>query len=143
MDAAARGSELGFCSDGVDGLFAFYGLPDKSLFLQRISDNGTRLLGPNGILIQSPPGLGVFWEGVHALSDGAGGVYLVYSLTSNSWVYSTTYCERYDASGSQIWGPINVGAPPRTFARLSLKSRAISSCVGIPVRKWRRLRPED
>jgi len=88
--------------DGEGGAIVSFGIPDDSLYIQRISANGGRLWGDYGIMVTDTSNLNFD----HVLvPDGLGGAII-------QWYGYDTGFKRFDSQGNELW---HTPSPQRTL----------------------------
>jgi hypothetical protein len=100
-------------SDGSGNFFIVYLLLASStydIYLQKIDSNGQLLLSSNGVAVSTASGdqgAGFPEQGdgdaVQAISDGSGGLFIVWSDDRNGGVNSDIYAQRVNSSGTSLW----------------------------------------
>ena len=109
----AAGDDTRVCltADGAGGAFAAWenSLAPAKIFAQHVDAGGTALWAPGGQPVCAGPGA-LAWPAL--ATDGAGGVFVVWSGACASQYGGGTYAQRFDAAGTALWpaGGFYVGA---------------------------------
>lgn len=91
-------------SDDKDGAIVILNGAD-SVYAQRVDGNGNLLWGPDGKGVGSTP---MLTGNGKAVSDGKGGVIVVWERWSSPEDIKDLFCQRLDSTGMKMWNPNGV-----------------------------------
>jgi hypothetical protein len=92
-DAPSQGAYLAY-SNNADG--------DRDVYVQKIDGNGLKLWGPEGVKVTN---LANDDQAQRIMSDGSGGLLVVWENFNSGNGESRIYAQRLNASGAKLWSP--------------------------------------